>query len=113
MDSIKSVQRFFMTRWGRTIMNLYMRSGPMKKRLKKMKDTMDMTPTQRDLQSLFNRKAIYENNKAESLLGYQPQYTLDKGLALSAAWLMQNGFERPAGRTPCVSCWSASSRQII
>ena len=97
MDVLKSIQRFFMTRWGRTIMNLYMRSGPAKKTLKKMKDTMDITPTQRDLQELFNRKAVYENAKAETLLGYHPQYTLDKGLELSVAWLTQNGFEKPTG----------------
>ena len=49
------------------------------------------TPSPKELK-LYKRKVIYSIEKARSLLKYSPQFNLEKGLKLSAAWLKHHGF---------------------
>jgi len=41
--------------------------------------------------SLFGLKAYYISTKAQELLGFRPEFSLDSGLALTLPWLRQIG----------------------
>ena len=42
--------------------------------------------------SLYSRTAFYVTGKAQRILGYQPTFTMAKGIALSVAWLRHEGY---------------------
>lgn len=48
------------------------------------------TPSLEELK-LFNKKAVYSNDKAQNLLEYVPSVTLDNGLDITVNWLRHQG----------------------
>ncbi|MBI4787669.1 MAG: NAD(P)-dependent oxidoreductase [Chloroflexi bacterium] len=52
-----------------------------------LKRLVKSTPTARELQNLYSRRAIYIADKACHVLGWEPQTSLEAGLKMSVAWL--------------------------
>ncbi len=50
------------------------------------------SPSVRELTRLYTRKAIFVDQKARDMLGYVPQFDVDRGLDLSVRWLVHHGF---------------------
>lgn len=50
------------------------------------------SPSVRELTQLYSRKAVFVDQKAQDLLGYQPQVSVERGLDLSIQWLRHHGF---------------------
>ena len=54
--------------------------------MKSTETRMKATPGADEI-AMFARKVLYPIGKAERLLGYTPQYGVEKGIELSLAWL--------------------------
>ncbi|HUA55126.1 MAG TPA: NAD-dependent epimerase/dehydratase family protein [Candidatus Sulfotelmatobacter sp.] len=76
------------------LIGLSVRSRAVKAALKRAETTLRMVPSP-DEAKLFRLDAIYSIARARTGLGFEPTTTLDRGLALSAAWLTQNGLVAP------------------
>ncbi len=64
--------------------------------MKRVKTVFDSTPSTGELEDLYSRQAVYSDQKARTLLGYQPKFDLERGMALSVLWMERNGFiDRP------------------
>jgi nucleoside-diphosphate-sugar epimerase len=48
-----------------------------------------------DAFEVYSKRASFSTAKAEAMLGYQPRFSLDEALPITAAWLAQNGFVAP------------------
>jgi len=76
--------------------------GPRKTRLgavaAQAQTSVRATPSLYELRHLFSRQAVFDDAKARRMLGYTPQYDLDQGLALCAAWLAHHQYIRAFGR---------------
>ena len=94
-EPIRQMHSFLMSHFGEFIMNIYMSSGPVKNSIKGLKTTLSTTPSLRELNELFNQEAIYVNAKAQTILGFRPQFNMEAGLNQSVLWLNQNGIGRP------------------
>lgn len=60
--------------------------------LTRTRTTVRSSPSLRELTQLYNRKAIYVDQKARDMLGYAPRYDVDAGLAMSVQWLCHHGY---------------------
>ena len=63
----------------------------LKKIARYIEKQLKSTPSPRELE-FFKRKAIYNIDKARLLLGYFPEFNLETGLRLTAAWLKHHQF---------------------
>jgi nucleoside-diphosphate-sugar epimerase len=64
--------------------------------IRHVKKALHTTPSQRELDSLYSRRARYVTTKAEELLQYSPRFDLDEGLRLSVLWLVHHSLVDPA-----------------
>jgi nucleoside-diphosphate-sugar epimerase len=74
------------------LMEIYLRGGACGRLMKRVKTWLQSTPSTRELSDLYSRRAIYTDEKARRQLGYEPQFQLQRGLAVSALWLADGGF---------------------
>ena len=59
------------------------------------------------IERLYSRRAVYTDEKARKLLGYRPQFDLERGLSMSVLWMARNGFiENPALEVPLIAIGS-------
>jgi nucleoside-diphosphate-sugar epimerase len=76
------------------LIGLSARSLAVKSVLKRAETKLRMVPSP-DEAKLFRLDAVYDIARARAELGFEPITGLDRGLALSAAWLVQNGVVPP------------------
>jgi nucleoside-diphosphate-sugar epimerase len=81
-----------MARFEDRLVEIYLRGGIASRMMQRAKSVLQSTPSQRELGSLYSRRAIYADAKARNQLGYAPKFDLERGLALSALWLTTGGF---------------------
>lgn len=86
-DYVSSTTDFLLHRYGNQLMDLYLRGGTASTLMKRVKQALFTTPTTTELQTLYNRHAIYTDTKARTLLGYQPQFDIELALKLCVLWL--------------------------
>jgi hypothetical protein len=79
------------------LVGLSVRSRTVKSVLKRAETALRMVPSP-DEAKLFRLDATYSIEQARARLGFEPTTGLDRGLALSAAWLVQNGLAPPRTR---------------
>jgi nucleoside-diphosphate-sugar epimerase len=89
-----------MARFEDRMMEIYLRGGIASRMMQRAKTVLQSTPSQRELGSLYRRRAIYADAKARNQLGYAPKFDLERGLALSALWLTTGGFVEAAEDLP-------------
>lgn len=87
MDSFGFVAEKIVDRFEDKLMEIYLRGGWPTKVMKSVKNKLNSTPSGNELNDLFSRHAVYDDQKAHDLLGYQPNFDMDRGLAVSVAWL--------------------------
>jgi len=61
--------------------------------MKTTEQSIKTTPSLDELHQ-YSRKATYSIAKAKSILGYEPRFTLDEGMRLSAGWLSHESGRR-------------------
>lgn len=76
------------------LIGLSVRSRMVKAVLKRAETTLRMVPSP-DEAKLFRLDATYSGARARAELDFEPTTGLDRGLGLSAAWLVQNGLVPP------------------
>ena len=91
-DRAGNVIRLFVRQFEDRLMEMYLRGGIASRIMKRVKMILDSTPSPTELEKLYSRNAVYSDRKARDVLGYQPKYDLEKGLALSVIWLARNGY---------------------
>lgn len=91
MDRIRAVTGYFVKRYRDSLMDAYMRFGPVRKVMRLIKTSLVTTPSSGELR-LYSRGAIYVAAKAQNMLGYKPKFDLDAGLNMSVLWLDHHGF---------------------
>ncbi|MGD8857950.1 MAG: NAD(P)-dependent oxidoreductase [Chloroflexota bacterium] len=57
-----------------------------------VKPFIGRTESTEALLAFYTNKAIYSKTKAEQLLGYRPQVSIEKGMARTEAWLREAGY---------------------
>ncbi len=67
------------------------RVGAVSQALGQAKQTIRAVPNQRELEHLYSRTAVYVDTKARELLGYAPQFDLERALRINVAWLRHHG----------------------
>ena len=87
MDAFDFAADKIVNRFEDKLMEIYLRGGWPTRVMKRIKGELNSTPSGSELTDLFARDVIYSDNKARDLLGYQPQFDLDDGIAASTAWL--------------------------
>lgn len=90
IGTIESVADKVVDRFEDRIMEIYLRGGWPTTVIKRVKKVFNSTPSGRELNDLFTRDVIYRDIKARQEIGYEPKFSLDKGLRLSALWLHLN-----------------------
>ncbi len=65
-------------------------SPALRRAMKKTESIVKSTPSPQELE-LYSSKAEYDGKKAFRILGYRPIFDLDKGLAVSAQWIREQG----------------------
>ncbi len=83
---IKKTARFVLDHYGKPVTKLYQRYELVQQLMKGAEQKMKATPGREEL-DMFGRNVRYSIAKAQSLLGFQPQYDVTRGLALSIQWL--------------------------
>jgi len=86
MHYIRSTAKLVLERFQPQIMKLYAEYNLAKHLMKYTQQALRLTPTPAEL-GLYRRKAFYIAEKARHQLGYEPRYSLDRGLQLSIDWL--------------------------
>ncbi|MBX3437570.1 MAG: NAD(P)-dependent oxidoreductase [Planctomycetaceae bacterium] len=84
-------------RFDEQLMRIYLQGGWRSRMMKRLKGVLDASPSGDELHGLYARRAVYRDDKIRTLLGYQPQFDLKDGLALSAQWLRHHGYTLDAG----------------
>jgi nucleoside-diphosphate-sugar epimerase len=99
MSRVDGVIRAFVRRFEDPLMTIYLRGGAASRVMKRVKTVLNSTPSPSELGELYCRNARYSDQKARDVLGYRPQFDLQRGLALSVLWMCRNGYlERPLDR---------------
>lgn len=95
---VKKSARYLLGHFGRPITQLYQRYDLVQQLMKRAERRMKSTPGREEL-DMFGRNVHYSISKAGSVLGFEPQFDVQKGLAMSIQWLrheslLNTGVER-------------------
>ena len=88
---LRKSAKFLLSRYQEQIMALYQRSGLAKQVMRRAERFLKQVPTPAEFR-LCSRKAFYVTGKAARLLGYRPQFSTERGVGLSVAWLKHEGY---------------------
>jgi len=93
LQPLRTSAHFLLTHQKDRIMSLYERYGPVRRLMRGAESLMRRVPATGEF-GLYGRAAFYVTGKARRILGYDPQFTMAKGIALSVAWLRHEGYRR-------------------
>jgi nucleoside-diphosphate-sugar epimerase len=91
MMPVRRTGKWVLKHFQRPIMALYQRYGSVKTVLKGLEGMIRQTPTTAEFE-LYSRDSFFRIDKARRMLGYEPAFTMERGVALSAAWLKHHGY---------------------
>ena len=86
-DSMRKLTGLMLRPFGDQIMAFYLRGGAIPRMMKRFKDFLGSQPSTTELTTLYNRQAIYNDDKIKHHVGYRPQIDLERGLTLCVQWL--------------------------
>jgi len=101
MTPVRAGAKAALKRFEKPIMELNKRSPVARRAMKSLASTIQQTPSGGEYR-LLNRNAYFPIDKARTVLGFRPSFTLSKGMELSLLWLDHHGFRgspRPVSRT--------------
>lgn len=93
MSPVRKSAKWALRRFPGLIMGMYQRSALAKRIMKGAEGAIRQSPTAGEFQ-LYSLVAQYPTEKASRLLGYQPAFGMEEGVALSVEWLAQHGYVR-------------------
>lgn len=109
MDTVRSVTGAIKARFQDRLMEIYLRGGWASQMMKKLKRSLENTPSGGELQDLFTRKAIYKDDAIRSELGYRPAFDLERGIELTLQWMILHELIREPKRV----LKSAAEKQAV
>lgn len=100
MDRLSAVTYYFVEKFYDRLMEIYLRGGPTSRLMTRVKTMLNSTPSTKELEDLYSRRAVYVDDKARELLGYRPAFDLDEGLRTCVLWLAHHGLVDGSAITP-------------
>ena len=91
MEPFRNAARFLAKNFERPIKSLAKSSPPARALMVEVERVLRTTPAPSEF-GVYSRTAYYATDKASEMLGYQGQFPVDEAVALTGAWLRQNGF---------------------
>ena len=91
MTPVRAGAKAILSRFEGPLMALNKRSPIARRAMKSFAGAIQRTPSQGEYR-LLSRNAFFPIEKARRLMGYQPMFTMEKGLDHSLAWLDHHGF---------------------
>jgi nucleoside-diphosphate-sugar epimerase len=88
---VRKSAKFLLQRYQEQIMALYQRSALARQAMRKAERFIRQVPTPAEFR-LCSRTAFYVIEKAQGVLGYEPRFTAQRGVARSVAWLKHEGY---------------------
>jgi nucleoside-diphosphate-sugar epimerase len=88
---VRKSAKFLLKRYQDQVMGLYQRSRLARQIMRRAERVLRQVPTPQEFR-LCSRTAFYVTDKAARLLGYQPRFSTERGVGLSAAWLKHEGY---------------------
>lgn len=93
MNPVRSIARFGLKHFKDQIMGIYQRFDVAKQAMRIVESEIRNTPTTAEFE-MCSKVVRFSSEKAERLLGYVPQFPLDKALPLTCAWLTHHNYVR-------------------
>jgi nucleoside-diphosphate-sugar epimerase len=90
-DLVRSSSRVVRDHLGEPIAEMRRQFDWAEATVQQLKRMVKTTPSTRELQNLYSRRAHYVPDKAERVLGFRPEVDLDAGLRMSVGWLEHCG----------------------
>jgi nucleoside-diphosphate-sugar epimerase len=90
MDPIRSMGKFVLKHFSAPLRKMSQGNRQARELMQYADKTLKTNPRTYEL-SLYNREALYLTTKARNMLGYQPNFGVDRGLDLSVQWLRNVG----------------------
>lgn len=94
MTPVRNTAKWALRRFEAPIRGLYKRSGMIQRVMGGMESAIRQTPTRAEYR-LLRRQASFPIDKARRLLGYEPRFSLARGMVPTVAWLRHHGFLGP------------------
>jgi nucleoside-diphosphate-sugar epimerase len=94
MTPVRLGGKFVLNRFAGPVTAAYKRFPLVKRLMKFAEGLIRKTPSTGEFH-MYARSASFPIGKAERVLGYRPAFTMDHGVALSAAWLRHHGYALP------------------
>lgn len=98
MDQVAHVTGALKQRYYDQLMAIYLRNGWISRQMKRLKGSIDNTPSGNELNQLYCRPAYYSDQRARDALRYEPQFDLSRGLRMTVAWLRHHEYVEDGGR---------------
>ncbi len=92
MDQVARTTAAIKARFHDRLMEIYLRDGWAGRQMKRLKGSIDNTPSGNELTRLYCRQAYYSDEAAQSDLNYWPTFDLRLGLELTTAWLRHHEY---------------------
>jgi nucleoside-diphosphate-sugar epimerase len=92
MDQVATLTSAIKQRYHDRLMEIYLRNGWISRQMKRLKSSIENTPSGTELNQLYCRSAYYSDQHARDTLGYQPQFDLDRGLQMTVSWLQHHEY---------------------
>jgi len=93
MQPVRASAKFLLAHCGDAVKALYDRYAIAKAGMRFAEKLIKRTPTVGEF-GLLGRRASFPTTKAETRLGYAPNFPMADGIALSVAWLRHHGYHR-------------------
>ncbi|MEM7783784.1 MAG: NAD-dependent epimerase/dehydratase family protein [Planctomycetota bacterium] len=87
MDGVGKVTSFFKSKFEDKLMEIYLQGGTASRWMKRLKSALDSTPSSNELNDLYSRQIRYSDEKIRKLLGYQPSFSLERGIDATIEWM--------------------------
>jgi len=88
---LRKSAKFLLRRYQNQIMALYQRFGLAKHIMRRAERIIRQVPTPAEFR-LYSRRAFYVTDKANRVLGYEPRFSMRRGVDRSVAWLKHEGY---------------------
>lgn len=113
MGVVDQIADMVLSRYEEPLMRIYLRGGWASKAMKWIKGEINSTPSGSELTDLFSRNASYSDDSIRELLGYQPEVSVEQGLAFTSLWLQLHELaaKRPARDLPGATIDSNAPRE--
>ena len=87
MDFIGNIAYGIVDRFEDQLMEIYLKGGLASRIMKAVKGELKATPSGTELNDLYQRQFHLDQDKARDLLGFEPRFSLEEGVAYTARWL--------------------------